>query len=279
MAASYPGAIKSFTQQVDLVDTIDAADVNEAYDEIEAIQTELGVNPPDVDDSVNAVAAAANLALRLDHIANILKAITGKANWYVDPAITIEQLNTDVNAAETDIDNIEADYIADTIVDAKGDLIVASAADTVIKKAVGGDNRSIRALASAGGGIEWDLRRYVELTAFDYTVDTATGDGAAYFHVPAHLAGLDLVEVHAEVITAGITGTMNIQIRNGTQVSDFLSTYLSIDSGEEGSDTAATPAVINTAQDDIAENDMIIIDIDAIHTTPAKGLIVTLGFA
>ena len=45
MAASYPSAIKSFTQQVDLSDVIDAADVNEAYDEIEAIQTELGTDP------------------------------------------------------------------------------------------------------------------------------------------------------------------------------------------------------------------------------------------
>ena len=43
--ASYPGSIKSFTQQVDLTDQADAADVNEAYDEVEAIETELGTDP------------------------------------------------------------------------------------------------------------------------------------------------------------------------------------------------------------------------------------------
>lgn len=49
--ADYPGAIVSFTQQVNCADPIidefslDMADVNDAYDEIEAIQTELGTDP------------------------------------------------------------------------------------------------------------------------------------------------------------------------------------------------------------------------------------------
>jgi len=41
MAASFPGAVKSFTRQVDGVSTMDAVDVNAAYDEIEAIETML----------------------------------------------------------------------------------------------------------------------------------------------------------------------------------------------------------------------------------------------
>jgi len=40
----YPGAIKSFDQQTDGVSDADATDVNEAYDEIEAIETELGTD-------------------------------------------------------------------------------------------------------------------------------------------------------------------------------------------------------------------------------------------
>lgn len=43
--AQYPGAIKSFSQRTDGVDTASAIDINTVYDEIEAIQTELGVNP------------------------------------------------------------------------------------------------------------------------------------------------------------------------------------------------------------------------------------------
>ena len=45
MAASYPGAIKTFTDKVNLADTIDAADINDAYAEIEAVENELGINP------------------------------------------------------------------------------------------------------------------------------------------------------------------------------------------------------------------------------------------
>jgi len=41
MAASYPNSVKSWTPVVDDVDTIDAAHMNEAYEEIIAIETEL----------------------------------------------------------------------------------------------------------------------------------------------------------------------------------------------------------------------------------------------
>jgi hypothetical protein len=120
--------------------------------------------------------------------------------------------------------------------------------------------------------------RAVQVVAFDYTTDTAVGDGAGYFHIDSRLAGMNLVDVHAEVITAGTTGTTDVQIYNLTQTADMLSTKLTIDSGETGSDTAATAAVIDTANDDVAENDLLRIDVDAVSTTAAKGLIVTMGF-
>jgi len=118
----------------------------------------------------------------------------------------------------------------------------------------------------------------IQITAVEYTTDTAVGDGKAYFHIPASMNGMNLVSVHAEVITAGTTGTTDIQIRNVTDTADMLSTVITIDSTETGSDTAATPAVINAATDDVATNDLIAIDIDAVSTTAAKGLIVTLEF-
>jgi hypothetical protein len=58
----------------------------------------------------------------------------------------------------------------------------------------------------------------------------------------------------------------------------MLSTKITIDSGETGSDTAAAAAVIDTSEDDIATNDLIRVDVDAISTTAAKGLVVTLEF-
>ena len=44
-------------------------------------------------------------------------------------------------------------------------------------------------------------------------------------------------------------------------------------------DTAATAAVINTAADHVNTNDRLRIDVDAVHTTPAQGGILTLGFS
>jgi len=129
------------------------------------------------------------------------------------------------------------------------------------------------ALAGSNLGI-----RYMQAVVFDFTTDTATGDGKFYMHIPVGLGGMNLVEVHAEVITAGTTGTLDIQIANVTQAADMLTTKITIDSGETGSDTAATPAVIDTNNDDVATNDLLRVDVDAVHTTAAQGLIITLGF-
>ncbi len=120
--------------------------------------------------------------------------------------------------------------------------------------------------------------RAVQIMCVAPTSDTATGDGIAYFHVDSRLNGMNLVDVHAQVITAGTTGTTDIQIHNVTQAADMLTTKITIDSGETGSNTAATAAVIDTSNDDVATNDLIRIDVDAVSSTKAKGLIITLGF-
>lgn len=109
-------------------------------------------------------------------------------------------------------------------------------------------------------------------------VGLSTGDGKAYFSVPEELNGLNLVSCYARVVTAGTTGTTDIQIRNVTDSQDMLSTKLTIDSGENGSDTAATAAVVDTDHDDVATNDLIAIDIDAVSTTAPQGLVVRLRF-
>lgn len=151
-----------------------------------------------------------------------------------------------------------------------GVIEVATAAETT----TGTD--ATRAVSPDGLAGSIHGKKTVQLTCVDYATDTAVGDGVGYFHVPAALAGFNIVAVHAEVITAGTTGTTDIQIHNVTAAADILSTKLTIDSGETGSDTAATPAVISATEDDLTENDLIRIDVDAVSTTAAKGLIVTL---
>lgn len=118
----------------------------------------------------------------------------------------------------------------------------------------------------------------VQMVVFDFTTANATGDGKFYFHIGPKIGSSNLTGAHAEVITAGTTGTLDIQIHNVTNAVDMLSTKLTIDTGETGSDTAATPAVINATNDDVDENDLVRVDVDAIHTTPAQGLLLTLEF-
>lgn len=121
-------------------------------------------------------------------------------------------------------------------------------------------------------------KKGVSVMVFGGTVDVATGDGKAYLTIPDGVGGMNLIGVHARVVTAGTTGTTDIQIHNVTQTADMLSTKITIDSTETGSDTAATPAVIDATNDDVADNDLLRIDVDAVSTTAPKGLVVTLVF-
>ncbi len=134
-------------------------------------------------------------------------------------------------------------------------------------------------------GSDAAVRYFTVLVTDDYDVAMATGDDQSFFITPGNfggvggIGGMNLVYVHAHLITVGTTGTANIQIRNQTQAGvNMLSTAITIDTTERGSDTAATPAVIDGDNDDVADFDVLAFDVDVIHTTPGQGLIVTLGF-
>lgn len=119
----------------------------------------------------------------------------------------------------------------------------------------------------------------ISIMVFDDGQDVVTGDGAGdvFWRVPAVLNGYNLVAVAACVHTAGATGTTDIQIHNITQAADMLTTKLTIDSGETDSKDA-TPAVIDTSNDDVATGDKLRFDVDAVSTTKPKGLLVELTF-
>lgn len=119
----------------------------------------------------------------------------------------------------------------------------------------------------------------VNIQVVDAATATATGDAKAFFRIPAELNGMNLVNVAAAVYTAGTTNTTDIQIRNKTQTADMLSTKITIDSTETDSATAAAPAVIDTGNDDVATGDILAIDVDAVHSTPASGLSIEMRFA
>ncbi len=222
-----------------------------------------------------AVTAASDTAAGKVELATVAETNTGTD---ATRAVTPDGLDGWTGSAQVVTVGTLSSGSADAIVSASsvtvaGKIEVATAAETD----TGTDaTRAVSPDGLAGSTIFGT--RYMQVVGFDYTTDTATGDGAAYMHVPAGFNGMNLVEVHAEVITAGTTGTTDIQIANVTQAADMLSTKITIDSGETGSDTAAAAAVIDTANDDVATNDVLRVDVDAVSTTAAAGLIVTLGF-
>jgi hypothetical protein len=90
----------------------------------------------------------------------LLTANAGTYSWATKPAYTAAEVGA----------------VSPTLVDAKGDLIVGTANDTVARKAVGADGTMLVALASQGDGLKWG-------TANDFA--TAALDDAADF-IPFH---------------------------------------------------------------------------------------------
>jgi len=122
-------------------------------------------------------------------------------------------------------------------------------------------------------------RPQVQLKAIaDVTVVT-TGDGKTSFLVTPDLNGLNLIDAGAGVVGSSSAGLPTVQLRRvraGAPV-DMLSTAITIDVGELDSYTAATPLVINAANDDVLTGDRIFVDVD-VAGTGTDGLDVAMTF-
>jgi hypothetical protein len=119
--------------------------------------------------------------------------------------------------------------------------------------------------------------RYVCIEVVDKDTLLTTGTGKKGFHIPPEVSGMNLVYVHAYCITASAVGIPTFQIYNLTDTVNMLSTALTVDATEHGSNTAAVPAVIDGAHDDVATNDFIQIDCSVAGDT-TKGVYLTCGF-
>lgn len=114
-------------------------------------------------------------------------------------------------------------------------------------------------------------KKTVEIKVFDDSTSLTTGDEKYVWVVPSQFNNRLIIGVFATITTVSSSGTPTIQIRNITDSVDVLSTAITIDVSEYTSDTAATPAVINTSNDDLTTGDRIAIDVD-VAGTGAKGL-------
>ena len=154
------------------------------------------------------------------------------------------------------------------IVNAKGDLLVATADNTVSRLAVGTNNFVLTADSAQATGVKWAAAgaatQYIEIgvACSDETTALTTGVAKTTFRVPR---AITLTAVRCSVTTAPTGATLVVDINEGG--TSILSTKLSIDATEKTSTTAATAAVISdTALADDAE---ITIDIDQIGSTVA----------
>lgn len=131
------------------------------------------------------------------------------------------------------------------------------------------------------GGISRNLsdatKKSVSFTLFDSDQTVATGNGVQGFCVPDSMANMNLIDARASVYATGTTGTMDIQVRRsraGTDA-DMLSIKVTVGSGEY----TVNDETVDLANDDINAGDLIFIDVDTVHTTPATGLSVVLTFS
>lgn len=92
---------------------------------------------------------------------------------------------------------------------------------------------------------------------------TVVGDDRFRFTIPHTLPDwyLSYVEIGLGTADSGTTSCQLSNVDNGNV--DMLSTVVSIDAGEVSSQFAATPFVINTANDQVDAGDRIAVDVDS----------------
>ncbi len=169
--------------------------------------------------------------------------------------------------------------VSDTIWDTKGDLAVATGADTASKLAAGANGKSLVADSSQTTGLKWQATANIELKIMDDATVVTTGEGKLIFCIPAALNTYKLTAAQAFVTTVSSSGLPGVGIRSVTGSYEMLTTNITIDASEFTSYTAATAAVIDTASshDVVATGDLIAVDVD-VAGTGAKGLGVILTF-
>ena len=223
----------------------------------------------DVTDTANVTSAGALMDSELTSIADV-KALDQSVVSGASPTFAATNMTdgTDKNF----ISDAEAVVLGNTSNTNTGDevALIASEINT------GTDTDKYATADALAGSYVGTARVVISVTPDN--IDVVTGDNQARTYIPTSVGGMNLVGVHAYVVTAGTTNTTDVQIHNLTQAADMLSTVSTIDSGETSSRTAATPAVIDTANDDVAAGDIIRIDIDAASTVPPEGLYIELEF-
>ena len=206
MAASFPSSTKTFTQKTDNVDTVYAADINSAYDEIEAIETELGTDPAGTFDTV---------VLRLDDIdSNLDQDVTSGASPTFDGnnftgidandvdiadagnIITAEDVEGALQEIAGDVDDLESDV---------GDLDTAVGLNTThrgLSAAVHGLPANVNVLGNRNASGQFIQHGYSSSLTTGSNAITWEGYALATISFPVTFTTILTVIVSGKMITA-----------------------------------------------------------------------------
>jgi hypothetical protein len=155
MVASYPASLKVFSAKAD-GETIFGAHMNEVQEEIAALQSILGIAPQ---------GAAASVKLRIAALE------TGKSDTG----------HTHDHGALTGLtDNDHPQYILHSLADANGDLLAATADNTVGRLAIGTNGWVLTADSTQATGMRWaaPASAYIASTIIDAKGDLIVGSAA-----------------------------------------------------------------------------------------------------
>jgi hypothetical protein len=230
----------------------------------------LVASSPAALDTLNELAAA--LGNDANFSTTVTNALALKANL-ASPTLTgtpsaptaAVGTNTTQVATTAFVNNeIANDAVVKSLIDAKGDLVTATANDTPARLAVGFNGQVLVAASGESTGLIWQgPAEVIGIAVSDEETALTTGNAKVTFRMPFTMT---LTDVRASLSTASTSGLPTFDINEGG--STILSTKLSIDANEKTSTTAATAAVIS---DSTLFNDAeITIDID-VAGTGAKG--------
>ena len=172
-----------------------------------------------------------------------------------------DETNSHVNDTTTDV---HSQYVLKSLIDAKGDLVTATADNTPARLGVGTNGFLLTADSGESTGLVWrGSPEVIGIAVSDEETAITTGTAKVTFRMPF---AMTLTAVRASLTTASTSGTPTFDINEGG--TSILGTKLSIDANEKTSTTAASAATITDSA--LADDAEITIDIDTAGTG-AKG--------
>jgi hypothetical protein len=173
-----------------------------------------------------------------------------------------DEANSHVNDTTTDV---HSQYVLKALVDAKGDLITATADNTPARLAVGTNDFILTAASGESTGLVWrGSPEVIAVAVSDEETAVTTGTAKVTFRMPF---AMTVTAVRASLTTASTSGNPTFDINEGG-TSILGANKLSIDANEKTSTTAATATSISDSA--LADDAEITIDIDTAGTG-AKG--------